>query len=143
MSTFSFIVFLFLTLGLIIRESDSQPNYQLTVFVHNVKPGKGLVRVCLFDNEKDFFGNARQCIVVAASGQRESVQVVFDDLEDNTYAVAVYQDLNHNGILDLNWLGIPSEPYGFSNNPSTLFGPPNFSKASFEVQLSRTIFVRL
>jgi len=41
--------------------------------------------------------------------------------------------------LDTNFLGIPKEPYGFSNNPSTLFGPPSFKKASFVLHLETKI----
>ena len=38
------------------------------------------------------------------------------DVPAGTYAVAVYQDVNDNGKLDSNFIRIPKEPYGFSNN---------------------------
>lgn len=40
------------------------------------------------------------------------------------YALRVFQDLNGNGKLDTGWMGIPKEPYGFSNNAMGRFGPP-------------------
>ena len=53
------------------------------------------------------------------------------DVPAGTYAVAVYQDVNDNGKLDSNFIRIPKEPYGFSNNIEKLT-PPSFEQASFE-----------
>jgi uncharacterized protein (DUF2141 family) len=36
-----------------------------------------------------------------------------------------------NGKLDTNWLGIPIEGYGFSNDAKGLFGAPSYSAARF------------
>ena len=36
-----------------------------------------------------------------------------------------------NGKLDVNFLGIPTEGYGFSNDVTAALGPPTFSAASF------------
>ena len=33
--------------------------------------------------------------------------------------------------LDSNFLGIPTEDYGYSNNASSWFGPPSWEKAKF------------
>jgi 4,4'-diapolycopenoate synthase len=55
------------------------------------------------------------------------------DLPLGTYAVTVYEDLNNNHKLDHNLLGIPREPVGVSNNPTTHFGPPHFDESSFHL----------
>jgi uncharacterized protein (DUF2141 family) len=47
------------------------------------------------------------------------------------YAVSVYQDVNENGKLDQNFLGIPKEPIGFGNNYRPL-GKPDFDAALIE-----------
>lgn len=47
------------------------------------------------------------------------------------YAVALFHDENANGHLDTNALGIPTEGYGFSNNPTLYFGPPDLSRVRF------------
>ena len=49
------------------------------------------------------------------------------------YAFSFFHDLNNNKKLDTNFLGIPKEPYGFSNNKKGRFGPPKFSEASLEI----------
>ena len=52
------------------------------------------------------------------------------DLEPGEYAVAVVHDENSNNKIDTNFLGIPREGMGSSNNPRS-FGPPSFNDARF------------
>jgi len=62
-----------------------------------------------------------------------------------TYALAVIHDENRNGKLDTNWMGIPTEGYGFSNEAKALLGPPSFSAAKFQYDggtLNLTISLR-
>jgi uncharacterized protein (DUF2141 family) len=55
----------------------------------------------------------------------------FEDIPAGTYALAVVHDENMNGKLDTNWLGIPTEGYGFSNDAKGVLKAPSFSSASF------------
>jgi Uncharacterized protein conserved in bacteria len=55
----------------------------------------------------------------------------FEDIPPGTYALAVIHDENMNGKLDANWLGVPTEGYGFSNDAKALLGAPSFSAAGF------------
>lgn len=63
--------------------------------------------------------------------ENDQVIVVIDSLNYGEYAVKVYHDENKNGELDTDFLGIPDEDYGFSNNVSGWFGPPSWKKAKF------------
>ena len=59
------------------------------------------------------------------------VIVKIDSLKYGHYAIKVFHDENSNGELDSNFLGMPTEDYGFSNNASSWFGPPRWEKARF------------
>jgi uncharacterized protein (DUF2141 family) len=59
------------------------------------------------------------------------VYLKIDSLEYGYYAIKVFHDENSNGELDLNFLGIPTENYGYSNNVSAWFGQPDWEKAKF------------
>ena len=50
-----------------------------------------------------------------------------------TYAVAIYHDENDNHHFDRNFLGLPSEGYGFSNNAAPLFAPPRYDAVRIAV----------
>ena len=54
------------------------------------------------------------------------------EIPPGTYAIGVYVDGNENEKLDTNFLGIPKEQFGFSNNAKA-FGVPKFEAASFVV----------
>ena len=56
----------------------------------------------------------------------------FTDLKKGFYAIAVFHDENDNGKLDTNFLGIPIEGSGASNNAQGWMGPPKFVDARFE-----------
>ena len=55
----------------------------------------------------------------------------FEAIPLGTYALAVIHDENSNGKLGTNWLGIPTEGYGFSNDAKAMLGKPSFADASF------------
>ena len=66
-----------------------------------------------------------------------------ENLKPGTYAVTMYHDSNGNGELDTNFLRIPKERYGFSNNARGTFGPPDYGECLFEVKGDTTISIRL
>ncbi|MEI6089922.1 MAG: DUF2141 domain-containing protein [bacterium] len=64
--------------------------------------------------------------------------VVIKNLKPGKYAFKYFHDENKNDNLDLNWMGIPKEGYGFSNNAKGLFGPPSFNKTIFVIKGAAT-----
>ena len=64
------------------------------------------------------------------------------EIPPGTYAIGVYIDENDNEKLDTNFLGIPKEQYGFSNNAKA-FGIPKFEAASFSLNTYKKVQIRL
>ena len=62
-----------------------------------------------------------------------AMRFVFHDLPPGRYAVSVFHDENGNGEIDLGAAGIPTEGYGFANNPSSQVGPPSFEEAAVTI----------
>jgi len=115
---------------------------ELRVEIIGLKSTEGLIRVALFDSEKAFLHSPVKAGIVPIEQSRGHWQV--KGLLPGTYALAVYHDRNSNGNLDSNMLGIPLEPYGFSNNARGVLGPPSFGEACFQVAGPNTrIEVRL
>ena len=102
----------------------------LTVQVTGLEEASGTIYVALFDeagwSTNSAVGTARIDVTDAAPSAQ------FDGLAPGTYGVKLFQDLNGDGELALGNFGIPSEPYGFSNDAPVRFGPPRFSDAGFE-----------
>ena len=68
-----------------------------------------------------------------ADGASGSACFLFRDVAPGTYAVAAFQDVNRNGQLDRTGLGLPLEPYGFSND-SGRRSRPDYREAAFTLR---------
>jgi uncharacterized protein (DUF2141 family) len=104
------------------------------VKILNIKNSTGTVACALFESPEGFpYEYLRSATNVMVIKIREAqARCDFEDIPPGTYAMAVVHDENMNGKLDANWLGVPSEGYGFSNDASGVLGPPSFSAASFK-----------
>lgn len=71
------------------------------------------------------------------------VSVVLKGLPDGPLALSLFQDANANGRLDMNPMGMPVEPFGFSNNAVGNFGPPPFEQAVLTPAAGTPVKVRL
>ncbi|NJN52817.1 MAG: DUF2141 domain-containing protein [Gammaproteobacteria bacterium] len=60
-----------------------------------------------------------------------SVTFSTDALPAGEYAIRVMHDVNGNSKLDANFVGMPTEPFGFSNDAAGSFGPPKWDAAKF------------
>lgn len=112
-----------------------QPRCDLHIEIDNLRSTKGLVQLCLTDNQKYFpecddDPKARHMTVNASAGK-----AVFSSLPTGSYAVAIVHDENANSRLD-KFAGIPREGIGFSRNPKFTFGPPKFRNALFAASKS-------
>lgn len=103
----------------------------LVVIVKNLKNEIGEVHVALYNNKKDFL--KRYCQGKSVSAARGAVMVQFSNLSPGEYAIGIIHDENKNQKLDTNFIGIPKEGYGFSNDAHGFMGPPAFDKARIDL----------
>lgn len=130
---------LFLAASLSIGAAD------LVVIVQGVPETKGEVGCALFRSAAGFPMDVNQSLSRQRHrAQSGSIECRFPSLEPGTYAVSVTADRNGNGKMDKNFVGIPSEPWGVSNNARPKMRPPKFAEAAFEVTAGGTrIEIRL
>jgi uncharacterized protein (DUF2141 family) len=101
----------------------------LTVQVEGANPGQGPVLVGICSGSLDF-GSCRYSQNVQPPAAE--FQVLFPDVLEGSYAIAVFQDTNGNNNLDRDQRGLPLEPYGFSNGTGRT-APPSFEAARISV----------
>ena len=104
----------------------------LNVNVDGFPDSEGYAMVALFGSEQAYAEGTPETAKAKVKVEDQKVLAIFMDLQYGIYAVAVYHDRNANGKMDKNFLGIPKESYGHSNNVGGSFGPPSFDKAKFE-----------
>jgi uncharacterized protein (DUF2141 family) len=103
---------------------------ELTIEISGVTPNGGKVYVAVYDRAETFPISGRQRVGQILDPVNQRLTAHFKDLPPGSYASVAFQDTNGNGKLDKNFLGIPKEPYGFSNHARGVAGPPKFSAAA-------------
>ncbi|MGD9964946.1 MAG: DUF2141 domain-containing protein [Hyphomonadaceae bacterium] len=111
-----------------------------SVRVENVDAGAGPVRVAMFDH-------ATWLSRAVSAGESEAsaniVELTLSAPRAGRYGFAVYQDVNRDGRLNRNIVGLPMEPTAFSNGAVIRFGPPRFEAAAVSVSADSQTIVRL
>ncbi|MCF8381876.1 MAG: DUF2141 domain-containing protein [Bacteroidales bacterium] len=110
---------IFLTTG----NAFSQNSFTLEIVGHRKHVGK--IYISIFNNEQSFEERKIYDSVLANSvADTLNLPLI---LKSGEYLFSIYQDINNNGELDTNLLGIPREPFGFSNY-SCRSAPGDFSR---------------
>ena len=105
---------------------------------------RGAIMVALFDSEAGYDKSAPVKTARVPVGAAP-VKTAFAGLKPGRYAAKSFHDLNGDGSMNENMFGIPTEPFGFSNNAPARFGPASWKDAAFEVGpkgAAQTITVR-
>lgn len=103
----------------------------LKVHLEGLDPNKGLVRVVLYNNPREFLSENGFCRADSAAVTACSADIILHGLPYGTYAAAFYQDYNRNGVIDQNWARIPTEPYAFSNGVHAKWSVPDYNSLVF------------
>jgi uncharacterized protein (DUF2141 family) len=106
----------------------------LTIKLEKVSPMGGDVRVALYNEASYSADDADPVIDAVVPAHAGETIVVLKPVKPGVYAVKMFQDFNRNGKFDMNWLGLPIEKYGFSNDARPTFSEPSFDAAKFELR---------
>lgn len=123
----NYLIITFLT----VLQSFFSPNPELTLQFDQIKAVKGTIEIGIF-NKSDLFlkkGKAFKTYSIKVTKKRETISI--KDLPKGTYAISAYHDVNGDTVCNRNFLGIPKEPYAFSNNFKPKFSAPTFNDCSF------------
>ena len=134
-----FLVLAFLLLGMFPIHSLSK-GFDISVTIEGFRNNKGQVLLALHDKANAFPTKpdmAAQKAIVPIQNKSDMgfsyyIQYTFKNVVPGIYAVTSVHDENSNGDMDL-FLFRPAEGYGTSNDIRSLFGPPSFHDAKFEV----------
>ena len=112
--------------------AQEKQGQDIIVHITNFDSNDGKVRLGLFDSEANWLDKSIMGKVVEI--HEKSCSVTFENLPSGIYAISLYHDENDNKKLDTNFLGIPKEDTGSSNNAPARFGPPKWKDAKFELK---------
>jgi uncharacterized protein (DUF2141 family) len=107
---------------------------EIGVTVENVASDKGSIVADLHnDIKEDFLVWDKVVLRVRADAKKGETTFCIPLTKPGEYSVAIYHDKNNNKKFDKNFLGIPSEHFGMSNNPKFGLKSPEYEQAAFTV----------
>lgn len=117
------------------NNSENSNQEFLEVTVNNIQELKGIMSFALYNSESTFndpeLAFKEYFIDV---DNMPSMSFRFENIPPGEYALAIFHDANSNAELDQNFISIPQEGFGFSNNAMGNFGPPKYDDAKFELK---------
>jgi uncharacterized protein (DUF2141 family) len=104
------------------------------VHVHGIRNAHGTVKAVLYGPEPEtFLVKGKKVDREREPAEEGSMTLCVAAPDKGRYAVVVYHDENDNHKFDRNWIGLPIEGFGVSNDPTLFLAPPSFEEAAFEV----------
>src|SRR5688500_7966736 len=109
------------------------PPATLTVTIADVRNARGDLRVGVFDRDRGFPRSRDGAILWRSLPAGAELKEIAIDLPPGDYAAVVLHDENSNKKLDTNFLGVPKEGYGVTNNPKHALRAATFKEARFRL----------
>ena len=106
----------------------AEPSVNITITA--IAAQQGALMIGLYD-EKSWTGKPVVVRKLGIAGDSATTQLLAP--APGTYGVKVYHDVDGDAELDKNVMGIPTEPFGFSNDAPANFGPAEFEDAAFDI----------
>ena len=106
---------------------------EITVSIVGIEADGGEIGCALYSGHAGFPMDDSSARVQWQDARRSGVECRFDGLVPGSYAVAVSHDFNGNKRTDTNFIGIPTEPWGVSNNVRPTLRAPSFDEAALEL----------
>jgi len=106
-------------------------NNKVGVVVNGLRSDSGVVRCGLYAGPAGFRQPGREFRGAVGRINGQQATCVFGNLPAGNYAVAVFHAERGETQIKTGAFGKPEQGYGFSNNPSSGFGPPDYSSAAF------------
>jgi len=125
-----FTIFLILIL---ITSFPLQSQVVLKIEISKLKNNSGVVLLELRDAEKNLIKGISEKI------KGNGCRITIDKLSPGRYTFRYFHDENNNKKIDANWMGMPKEGYGFSNNAKGTFGPPSYKNMIFKLNGDTTL----
>jgi uncharacterized protein (DUF2141 family) len=116
----------------------------LTLVVDGMSSDEGNLGVLVFNSPKGWAEDRAAALRDIAVPAVKGVQTLaIPNLPPGKYAVALIHDLNKNHKLDKNFIGMPKEQWGMSNNPHATIKAPPIEKAMVVVEKDTEIHIKL
>ncbi|MEQ8583476.1 MAG: DUF2141 domain-containing protein [Marinoscillum sp.] len=118
------------------------PN-EVKLEISGIKKPIGNLRIAAYNTPENYLDESQMAHSYVVRVTETGTMTFTIDLPAGEYALAVFHDVNEDGKLNKNLIGIPTEHYGFSNNTRGAFGPPSYDQAKIPLIHGDTLRIEL
>lgn len=134
---------IFILLAISFYNRSSGQTGKVILEIENIQTKKGGAVSAAIFNKTNFLKTGKQLATTSREVTTSKMVFVFADVPAGDYAFVAYQDIDRNKSMKTNLIGYPKEPWGISNNPRILFGPPSFEDSKVKVVANQTTTVSI
>jgi uncharacterized protein (DUF2141 family) len=113
----------------------------LTVHVQNVLPAGGVLRLGLYDAARYPDDDSKPVAAADVPATAGETIVTLHNIAPGIYAIQSFQDINANDKMDQSWIGLPLEPFGFSQDATPFLSKPSFDEVKFNLSAGENTIV--
>ncbi|MDX1271635.1 DUF2141 domain-containing protein [Bizionia paragorgiae] len=129
-------------LGLLCFSAQAQ-SPELTLNITNIETIKGSIEIGVFNTAHNYLKEGAAYKNYTIEVTKDTETIVIKDLPKGEYAISMYHDENSDDKCNKNFIGIPKEAYGFSNNVVPKFSAPSFEDCKFVFNESQAMAIQL
>lgn len=122
-----------LLVALLVTAGSVSSAAEIVVRVSGLSEPLGQVGCSLFAGATGFPMDNNSARNLWLPADAKGVTCRFSDVSEGSYAVSIGHDLNGNKRVDMNFVGLPTEQWGVSNNVRPSLRAPRFDEATFKV----------
>lgn len=98
-----------------------------------VRSAAGNIEIAVYNSAESFLEDGQSIATATFRAADGVTNGELPGLPAGHYAIAVFHDENANNKFDTNFIGLPEEGYGFSNDAAVFLGPPDYEDAAVEI----------
>ncbi|WP_298765184.1 DUF2141 domain-containing protein [uncultured Polaribacter sp.] len=127
--------------GLFTTNAQEAEKFSITVNITGLASNKGKVLLALYNKQENFLNKRFKGGMSKITDKKATY--VFEGVVKGEYAISFFHDENNNNKMDTNFVGIPKEDYGCSNNATGFVGPPKYKDAKFQLLENKEISIEI
>lgn len=112
-------------------EVEATKRVPLTIVVQSLASEVAPIEMSVYSPDDNFLSPKSNAKKYRWRPKKGKAVTKIDNLPYGDFAIALYQDVNDNGKIDKNMIGIPEEPFAFSNDYKPVIKAPSFNDCKF------------
>ena len=133
---------LFILYGILLSLFPTE-NPQLIIKISNIEKIKGEIKIGVFNSDSSFLKEGAALKNYSVKVEKNTAIITITNLPKGEYAISMYHDENSDNECNRNFIGIPKEAYGFSNNNKPKMAAPKYKDCKFSFSENKTLHIKM